>query len=49
VCDFVKGHAGIELAAYYEAKSGSPYDLEPRPQSRARYRGCVTPLGKQPA
>lgn len=46
ICDFVKRHAGIELAAYYEAKAGSPWDLQPRPQSRDRYRRCLTPLGK---
>jgi hypothetical protein len=49
ICDFTKGHAAIELAAYYEAKAGSQYDLQPRPQSRARYRGCITPLGKPAA
>ena len=46
ICDFVKNHAAIELAAYYEAKAGSLYDLEPRRQSRARYGRCITPLGK---
>ena len=46
ICDFIKNHAGIELAAYYEAKPGSQYDLEPRPKSKARYRSCITPLGK---
>jgi hypothetical protein len=48
VCGFVKGHAAIELAAYYEAKAGSRWDLAPRPQSRAAYRACLTPLGKPP-
>jgi hypothetical protein len=46
ICDFIRNHAAIELAAYYEAKAGSRYDLGPRPQSRTRYRGCLTPLGK---
>jgi hypothetical protein len=46
VCDFVKGKAAIELAAYYEAKAGSRWDLQPRPMSRDRYRRCLTPLGK---
>jgi hypothetical protein len=45
VCDFVKGRAGVELAAYYEAKAGSPWDLGPRSLSRDRYRRCLTPLG----
>jgi hypothetical protein len=48
ICLFIKDHAAIELAAYYEAKAGSPWDLGPRPRSRAEYRGCLTPLGKAP-
>lgn len=46
ICDFIRNHGAIELAAYYEARPGSLYDLEPRPKSKARYRGCITPLGK---
>jgi hypothetical protein len=46
VCDFLRRSAGIELAAYYEARAGSQWDLEPRPRSRALYRRCLTPLGK---
>jgi hypothetical protein len=46
ICDFVRGRAAIELAAYYEAKGGSRWDLQPRPLSRERYRRCLTPLGR---
>lgn len=46
ICDFIRNHAAIELAAYYESKAGSRYDLGPRPQSRERYRRCLTPLGR---
>jgi hypothetical protein len=47
VCNFLKTHAGIELAAYYEAEGGSVYDLETKPSSRAAYRSCVTPLARK--
>jgi hypothetical protein len=46
VCTFIREHAGIELAAYYEAKGGSRYDLATKPRSRQAYRACVTPLGR---
>jgi hypothetical protein len=49
ICDFVRARAAIELAAYYEAKAGSRYDLQARPLSRDRYRRCLTPLGTMPA
>ena len=45
ICDFIRAHAGIELAAYYEAKPGSRYDLESKRDARAAYRSCITPLG----
>lgn len=45
VCEFVKAKAEVELAAYYEAKAGSAWDLQPKPSSRAAYRGCLTALG----
>jgi hypothetical protein len=47
ICDFVRTHAGVELAAYYEAKSGSVYDLATKPMSRTAYRSCLTPLGRK--
>ena len=46
ICDFIRGKAAIELAAYYEAKAGSRWDLATRPASRERYRRCITPLGR---
>ena len=46
ICDFIKGKAAVELAAYYEAKAGSRWDLAARSASRERYRRCITPLGK---
>ena len=48
ICDFVKAKAAIVLAAYYESKAGSLWDLQPRTESRARYRRCLTPLGVVP-
>jgi hypothetical protein len=38
--------AGGEPRARYESKPGSIYDLGSKPQSRAVYRKCVTPVGK---
>jgi hypothetical protein len=46
VCDFIRRKPAVELAAYYEAKAGSQWDLQPRPMSRERYRRCLTPLGR---
>ncbi len=45
ICDFVRGKPAVELAAYYESKAGSAWDLASRPLSRDRYRRCLTPLG----
>ncbi len=47
ICSFIRGHAGMELAAYYEAKAGSIYDLAAKPRSRQVYRTCVTPLERK--
>jgi Glycosyl hydrolase family 26 len=47
ICGFVKSHAGVELAAYYEAQGGSIYDLGTKSASRAAYRSCLTPLGRK--
>jgi hypothetical protein len=44
ICDFVRSHAGIELAAYFDSKAGSPWDLANKPKSRQIYRSCITPL-----
>jgi hypothetical protein len=48
ICDFVKTHRRTEMAAYYESKPGSIYDLDGKPKSKAAYRRCITPLGKPP-
>jgi hypothetical protein len=45
ICDFVKMHRRTEMAAYYESKPGSIYDLGDKPKSRAVYRRCITPIG----
>jgi hypothetical protein len=44
MCDFARTHPATELLAYFESRPGSQYDLEPKPQSRAAYRTCLTPL-----
>ena len=50
LCSFLKTHAATEVAAFYESRPGSRYDLEPKPKSRAAYRECITPLaGPLPA
>ncbi len=46
ICTFIRNHARIELAAYYEAKAGSIYDLGTRSNGRQAYRACITPLGR---
>ncbi|CAN5226854.1 hypothetical protein BH09ACT13_BH09ACT13_05770 [soil metagenome] len=48
ICAFLKGRPGIEMAAYYESKGGSRYDLGTKAMSRAAYRACIAPLGKVP-
>jgi hypothetical protein len=45
ICAFVKSHRRTQLAAYYESKPGSTYDLGDKPQGRAAYRACLTPMG----
>ena len=47
ICGFIRGHARIELAAYYEAKGASRYDLATKPASKQAYRRCLTPLGRR--
>ena len=44
ICSFIRGHGHIELAAYFEAKADSPYDLASMTKSRQTYRACLTPL-----
>ena len=44
ICDFIKGKAAIELAAYFDSKAGSKWDLGPKSNSKQAYRSCLTPL-----
>lgn len=46
VCRFIRGHAGVELAAYYQAKGGSRYDLATKPRGGQVYRQCISPLAR---
>jgi hypothetical protein len=48
ICDFVKTHRRTQLAAYYESRPGSIYDLGSKTQSKTVYRKCLTPLGAPP-
>lgn len=45
VCQFLKTHKRARLAAYYDARPGSPFDLGSKPGARAEYRRCITPIG----
>ena len=49
ICEFLKNRPRTKLAAYYEAKPGSRYDLGPKAQSKAAYRSCITPIGAKGA
>ncbi len=48
LCGFIKSRAAIELAAYFDSKAGSKWDLGPKPSTRQAYRSCLTPLGSMP-
>lgn len=48
ICAFLKTHLRTKLAAYYEARSGSSYDLGNKARSRSAYQRCVTPIGAPP-
>jgi hypothetical protein len=45
ICNFLKSRSRTRLAAYFEAKPGSRFDLGNKPRGRAEYRRCVTPIG----
>jgi len=45
ICTFLKTRPRTKLAAYYDARPGSAYDLGRKPAARAEYRRCITPLG----
>lgn len=47
VCNFIRSHNGIELAAYYKSQTGGIFDLANKPASRRAYRSCITPLGRK--
>ena len=42
MCTFLKTHGATEIAAFYESRPASIFDLESKPRSRAAYRGCIT-------
>jgi hypothetical protein len=45
ICQFLKTRKRTRLAAYFEARPGSPYDLGSKDAARAAYRRCITPIG----
>jgi hypothetical protein len=48
LCDFIKSKAAVELAAYFDSKAGSKWDLGPKSGSKQTYRSCLTPLELMP-
>jgi hypothetical protein len=48
LCDFIKSRAAIELAAYFDSKAGSKWDLGSKSGSKQTYRSCLTPLELMP-
>jgi hypothetical protein len=48
VCDFIKSKVAIELAAYFDSKVGSKWDLGSKSSSKQTYRSCLTPLELMP-
>ena len=45
VCRFLRTKPRTRLAAYFDARPGSPYDLGSKNAARAEYRRCITPIG----
>lgn len=45
ICRFLRSTKRTRLAAYFEARPGSPYDLGSKNAARAAYRRCITPIG----
>jgi hypothetical protein len=43
---FIRTHPRVELAAHFEAESGSTFDLASKPRSRAAYRKYIAPLNR---
>jgi PKD repeat protein len=48
MCDFLKSHPVTESVSFYESKPGSRWDMEGKPNSRARYRACMPLAGPFP-
>ncbi|MET0938648.1 MAG: hypothetical protein ABWY51_05435 [Gaiellaceae bacterium] len=48
LCDFIRSRAAIELAAYFDSKAGSKWDLGSKSGSKQTYRSCLTPLELMP-
>jgi hypothetical protein len=44
-CQFIKSHARIEEASFYEGNPGGPFDLGTKPRSKAAYRSCIPGIG----
>ena len=45
ICRFLSSSTRTKLAAYYDARPRSPYDLGRKAAARAAYRSCITPIG----
>jgi hypothetical protein len=45
ICQFLRTKQRTRLAAYYDARPGSAYDLGGKAAARAEYRRCITPIG----
>lgn len=45
ICAFLKNRPRTKLAAYFESKPSSRWDLGDKPRGRAAYKRCVTPIG----
>jgi hypothetical protein len=48
MCSFLATNPRIELAAFYESRRNSIFDLETKPGSRAAYRACLPHLTATP-
>jgi hypothetical protein len=48
MCSFLGSHPRTELAAFYESRPNSTFDLQTKPGSRAAYRGCLPHLTANP-
>jgi hypothetical protein len=49
ICRFLRTHQRVRVAAYYDARPTSAYDLGSKPRARAEYRRCITPIGAKPS